>query len=189
MILPIMLVLLLTVADFGRLFATGISLESAARAAAETAAGAYLAELRTSGGLPPLTTAAYDRVHKAAWQSICDEASRLPNATPGSGGSQCSDLPTLVCVHDSGDPGCATIYNAGGGGTTGCPQVAAATDNAPVDPTSTVSATVKYVEVRICYRFSTILPGINIPFLGGTLSPLSGNFFLERVRTFTVADY
>jgi hypothetical protein len=175
------------VADFGRLFASGITLESAARAAAETAAGTYLVELRLMpSGLPPLTTAGYDRVHRAAWESICDEASSLPNAAPGTGGSECSDLPTVVCVHDGADPGCGTLYNVGSSGTTGCTQVTGATDNTPHDPSATPS---KYVEVRVCYRFSTILPGIDIPFLGGRLSPLSGNFYLERVRTFTVADY
>jgi hypothetical protein len=186
LVLPIMLVLLLTVADFGRLFASGITIESAARAAAETGAQTYLAELRLMpGGVPPLTPEGYDRVHQAAWQSICDEASSLPNAAPGTGGGECSDLPTVVCVHDGADPACGTVYNVGGGGTTGCAQVAAGTSNAQTDPLVPPS---KYVEVRVCYRFSAIL-AINIPFIGGVLSPLSGNFYLEKVRSFTVADY
>jgi hypothetical protein len=185
LVLPIMFLLLLTVADFGRLFASGITMESAARAAAETAAADYLIELNLLPVPdPPLTPDGYDRVHRAAWTSICDEASSLPNATPGSGGGQCSDLPTVVCVHDGADPNCGNVYNAGGGGTTGCPQVAAGTSN-----TQTGGAEAsKYVEVRVCYRFSTFF-GITIPFIGGSLSPLSGNFYLERVRTFTVADY
>jgi hypothetical protein len=186
LILPIMLVLLLTVADFGRLFASGITIESAARAAAETAAGTYLVEMRAMpGSLPPLTADGYDRVHRAAWQSICDEAANLPNATPGVGGGQCSDLPTVVCVHDGADPACGTVYNAGGGGTAGCSLVSAGTSNVQADPSSVSS---KYVEVRVCYRFSSIL-SMDIPFFSGSLSPLSGNFFLEKVRTFTVADY
>jgi Flp pilus assembly protein TadG len=41
LVLPIVLVLLLTVSDFGRLFATTITIESAARAAAEVAATEY----------------------------------------------------------------------------------------------------------------------------------------------------
>ncbi|MDO8483311.1 MAG: pilus assembly protein, partial [Candidatus Limnocylindrales bacterium] len=106
MVLPNMFQLLLTVADFGRLFASGITIESAARTAAETAASDYLVELRLMPGpLPPLTTDGYDRVHRAAWQSVCDEASSLPNATPGSGGGECSGLPTVVCVHDAPNPG------------------------------------------------------------------------------------
>ena len=79
LVFPIMLLLLLTVGDFGRVFASGITLESAARAAAETAAGDYLVELRLMPlSTPPLTAAGYDRVHRAAWQSICAEASRQP---------------------------------------------------------------------------------------------------------------
>jgi hypothetical protein len=186
MVFPIMLLLLLTVADFGRVFASSIALESAARAAAETAAGDYLVELRLMPlSAPPLTPDGYDRVHRAAWQSICDEASNQPNATRGSGGGQCDGLPTVVCVHDGADPNCGVVYNAGGSGTTGCPLVAAGASNTQTDPSPIGT---KYVEVRVCYRFSAFF-GVNIPFLGGNLSPLAGNFYLERSRTFTVADY
>jgi TadE-like protein len=187
LILPILLVLLLTVADFGRLFAAGITIESAARAAAETAANTYLIELRLApGGIPPLSGAAYDRVHQAAWQSVCDEAATLPNATPGTLGTQCDGLPTVVCVHDGNDPApnCSTIDNATGSGSTGCALVNAGSSNAQTGG----SESSKYVEVRVCYRFSTIF-SLNIPFFGGSLSPLAGNFYLEKVRTFTVADY
>ena len=110
LVFPLLLVLLLTVADFGRIFAAGITIESAARAAAETAAGQYLTEL-TRVSPSPIATAGYQRIHDAAWQSICDEASSLPNASPGSGGGQCSGLPTVVCVHDNADSMCASAYN------------------------------------------------------------------------------
>ncbi len=190
LILPIMFVLLLTVADFGRLFAAGITIESAARTAAETAAGDYLVELRLMpGGLPPLTPAGYDRIHRAAWQSVCDEASTLPNAVSAAPGTECDGLPTVVCVHDvdnPGDPGdtnCGTVHN-GAGGTAGCPLVAAGSSNLK---TGGAEAS-KYVEVRVCYRFTAFF-AMNIPFLGGSLSPLAGDFFVERIRTFTVADY
>ena len=76
------------------------------------------------------------------------------------------------------------VYNLGSGGTTGCPQLAAGSTNAQAGG----SETSKYVEVRVCYRFSAFFE-MTIPFIGGSLSPLSGNFFLERIRTFTVADY
>jgi hypothetical protein len=185
MVLPIIFVLLLTVADVGRLFASGITIESAARTAAEVAAGDYLVELRLMpGSVPPLTPAGYDRVHHAAWQSICDEAASMPNATPGSGGSECDGLATIVCVHDGSDPGCGTVYNAAGSGTTGCSLVAAGTSNSQTGGTEAS----KYVEVRVCYRFTAFF-AMDIPFLGGKLSPIAGNFYVERVRTFTVADY
>lgn len=185
LVLPIMLLLLITVADFGRLFAAGITIESAARTGAETAAGHYLVELRLMPGqLPPLTNDGYTRVHRAAWESVCDEAAGLPNAAPGALGAQCTDLPTLVCVHDGYDPSCGSTYNQGTGGTAGCPNVAAASSNLQTGGTEAS----KYVEVRVCYRFSTMF-SLTIPSIGGGLSPLGGDFYLERVRTFTVADY
>jgi hypothetical protein len=179
-----MFLLLLTVADFGRMFAAGITIESAARTAAEVAAGDYLVEFRL---LPPgsttLTPDGYDRVHRAAWQSVCDEASTLPNATPAAPGTECGGLPTVVCVHDGGDLGCATVFNAAGG-SAGCPLVSAGSATAQTGGAETS----KYVEVRLCYRFTAFF-GMDIPFFGGRLSPLAGDFYLERIRTFTVADY
>ena len=45
------------------------------------------------------------------------------------------------------------------------------------------------MEVRVCYRYSTLLPVDAIPAIGGPLSPLSGAFYIERQRAFTVVDY
>jgi len=179
-------VLLLTIVDFGRLFNAGIMIESAARAAAETASAEYLREaMRVAPG--PVTSG-YAGIHQAAWQSVCDEASSLPNATPGSGGGECSGLPTVVCVHDGADPLCADAYNAGGGIPAGCPSLETGTRPTHTQLPESGSRTWPYVEVRVCYRFSAVLR-IDIPFVGGTLSPLGGDFFIERARTFSVANY
>src|SRR5579859_5763105 len=43
LVIPIMVALLVAVADFGRIFATGVEIEAAARDAAETGANQYLA--------------------------------------------------------------------------------------------------------------------------------------------------
>lgn len=185
LVLPILLILLLTVADFGRLFAMGITIESAARAGAETAAAEYLLEEITRDPLTPIDAAGYARIHEVAWRSVCDEAATLPNATPSSGG-QCDGLPTVVCVHDGVDPGCGNAYNAASGIPVGCPALHPAAR--PTNAQTGGSEISRYVEVRVCYRFSTILE-LTIPTTGGSITLLGGDFFLERTRTFTVADY
>ena len=178
LILPIMLIILLVVADFGRLFAAGITVESAARIAAEVAAAEY------KRAPTPID---YTAIHRYAWSSVCDEAAKLPNATPG-GTGECDGLPTVVCVHDSADTGCGNIYNAASGVPAGCPGLALA--NRPSNVLAGGGETIpsKYVEVRVCYRFSTFL-SITLPSIGGPLSSLGGDFFIERARVFAVADY
>ena len=178
LILPIMMIVLLLVADFGRLFAAGITIESAARTAAEVAAAEY-----NRAGTP----IDYPAIHRSAWSSVCDEASKLPNATPG-GTGQCDGLPTVVCVHDGADGGCGNVYNAASGVPAGCPGLVAG--NRPSNAIAGGGEAIpsKYVEVRVCYRFNTIFQ-ITLPSIGGPLSSLGGDFFIERARAFTVADY
>jgi hypothetical protein len=190
LILPILMLLLLTVGDFGRLFAAAITIESSAGAAAEIGAADYLREFERPN---PLTTDSYTRVHRAAWESVCDEASTLPNAVPGTGGGECSGLPTVVCIHDggdgssgTGDPGCANVYNTGGSIPAECPGLQPG--SRPTNTQTGGAETSKYVEVRVCYRFNTFLK-LAIPSVGGTLATLGGDFYVERIRTFTVADY
>jgi TadE-like protein len=179
LVIPMLLLILLTVADFGRYFAASISIESMARTSAEIAAQEYVQEEAAS-----LSPKQYGLIHKLAWQSVCDEGHDLPNATPGSGGGECSGLPTLVCVHDTIDPICGTTYNGAGGVPAQCNglQPGAA-------PTPTLDSQAhNYVEVRVCYRFNSFFD-FTIPFFDISLSPLSGNFYIERTRQFTVADY
>jgi hypothetical protein len=179
LIIPLLLLVLLTVSDFGRYFAAAISIESMSRTAAEVAAQEYVQQV--ANGVSPKD---YNLIDQIAWQSVCDEGKDLPNATPASGGGQCSDLPTMVCVHDGIDPNCGNMYNLGSGIPSECTQF-----QSGAAPTTAVDAqSHAYVEVRVCYRFSSFFQ-INLPFLGTTLTPLSGNFFIERARSFTVADY
>jgi Flp pilus assembly protein TadG len=174
LILPIMLIILLVVGDFGRMFAAGITVESAARNAAEVAAAEYNRALT----LPSID---YTAVHRAAWSSVCDEASKLPNATPG-GTGECDGLATRVCVHDNTDPQCGNLYNAGSGVPVSCTSVLAGTSNGMNGSES------KFVEVLVCYRFNTIF-SMTLPTVGGPLAALGGDFFIERSRVFSVADY
>ena len=187
LVVPLLLVLMLTVVDFGRIFSAGITIESAARTAAETAAAQYLTELtRVSPGA--IAMDGYQRIHDAAWQSVCDEASRLPNATPGSGGGPCVGLPTVVCVHDNADPLCAAAYNDSGGIPGGCSNEDVASRPGNAQSAESLAQTWPYVEVRVCYRFSSVLR-LQIPFVGGTLSPIGGDFFIEKARVFNVTNY
>lgn len=174
MVLPIMLIILLMVGDFGRLFAVGITIESATRNAAEVAAAEYNRALL-------LPSVDYAAVHKAAWSSVCDDASGLPNATPG-GGGECDGLPTMVCVHDAADISCGAVYNDGSGVPAACPAITAGASNGLGGSES------KFVEVRVCYRFNTIFE-MTLPSLGGPLQTIGGDFFIERARVFAVADY
>ena len=187
LVLPLLLLLLLTVVDFGRVFSASIMMESAARTAAETAAAEYLREA-TRVSPTPVDTTGYAAIHKAAWQSVCDEAAGLPNATPGTGGGECAGLPTVVCVHDNTDPLCGDEYNSAGGIPAGCPSLQVGVRPTNVQQPELGANTWPYVEVRTCYRFSALI-AIDIPWVGGTLSPLGGDFYLERIRTFNVANY
>ncbi|MEO8462000.1 MAG: TadE/TadG family type IV pilus assembly protein [Chloroflexota bacterium] len=175
LVVPFLLILLLTVADFGRYFAAAISVESIARTAAEVAAQEYV----RAGAIDHST------IHGYAWQSVCNEGQTLPNVMYSSPTTECSGIPTLVCVHDGVDPMCSTPYNASGGVPAQCTAI---TPDPITNAMSGEGAGLVFVEVRVCYRFSTIF-GFSIPFVGGSLESLSGDFYIQRTRTFTVANY
>ena len=175
LVLPILLVLLLVVGDFARLFATGIAVESAARDAAEVATQEYLRN-------PPTGAAGYyASVHAYAVDTVCNELRDLPNSGYSSG--LCSGIPTIVCVHDGADPDCGTIAPPGAVPAPQCSSFSAGA--LPSSAQAGGSETSRYIEVRVCYRFSTIL---NITNIGGIPLPF-GDFYLDRDRVFTVADY
>src|SRR4051794_29439761 len=182
LVVPIMLIILLTVADFGRLFAMSITVESSARAAAEAAATAY--QQVTAGGRA-IEGGDYPDIHRAAWSSICDEGGGLPDVTTVPG-SECVGLPTVVCVHDGGDPDCADLYNGSGGIPAGCSGLTSA--SRPSNTQTGGSETSKYVEVRVCYLFTAFFNPV-IPFVGGSFQVVGSTFALERVRSFTIVDY
>ena len=187
LVMPLLLILLLTVVDFGCIFSAGITVESAARAGAEKAASAYLTEL-TRVSPSAVDSAGYSRIHDAAWESVCDEADGLPNSAPGSGGGQCDGLPTVVCVHDGTDPLCGSDYNDSSGLPGGCRSIDPGARPSNTQLAESATQSWPYVEVRVCYRFSSIMQ-MTIPFVGGNLSPLGGDFFIEKSRMFDVANY
>jgi hypothetical protein len=177
-----LLVLLLGIADFGRIFHAGIVTEASARNAAEAAAQEYLQLKRGSG---VLTDTDYARIHDVALKKVCGEAERLPNRV-GSGGS-CTMPAAAVCIHD--DDAELPSYVANGW----CGKESPA---APGECTEIKSAwapgkqlnALPYVEVRLCYQFTTLfnLQDLQLPLANGLSL---GNIWLQKDRAFAVADY
>ena len=105
LVLPMLLVLLLGVADFGRVFAAGITVEAAARNAAEAAAQEYLRNppAPIDQPAPPGSDAYYQALHDLAARTACREAKELDNTTFSA--DACASMPVIqVCVHDNADP-------------------------------------------------------------------------------------
>jgi hypothetical protein len=180
LVLPLLLVLFLGIADFGRVFQAGIVIEGAARNAAESAAQEYL-QLRRNASPP--STAELEAIAANAVAAVCEEAERLPNRQMS--GTSCVLPYTAVCIHD--DP--AELVNYG----TGCGDGATGADTSCTRlhegwPSLWTTGMLPSVEVRVCYRFDTILnlSGINLPFGQGIDV---GSVWLQRDRAFTVADY
>lgn len=182
LVLPMLLVLLLGIADFGRVFHAGIVTEASARNAAEAAAQEYLQLKRGEG---TLTDADYARIHAVALESVCGEAQKLPNRT-GSG-SSCTMPASAVCIHD--DDAELPAYTVNGW----CGIEAAAAPSECTDVKSSWTAgkaptTLPYVEVRVCYQFTTLfnLQNLQLPLANGLNL---GNVWLQKDRVFAVADY
>jgi hypothetical protein len=186
LVLPLLIVLLLGIADFGRVFQAGIVTESAARAAAEVAALEYL---RNPPSAVPAADAYYERLHRIAAETVCEELRMLPNTTYAEvgGETQCMSWPAVaVCVHDDvgsgGDTRCTG--SAPSGYTSGPSECTAMSEtwNATADEQNWA-----YVEVRVCYHFTTL---VNLDFALPMNTGLSlGDVYLQKEANFTVADY
>jgi hypothetical protein len=181
LVLPMLLVLLLGIADFGRVFAAGIAVEATGRNAAEAAAQEYL-QLRRQGAA--LTADDFDRIHEVALDTVCAEADRLENQIES--GGVCTMPAAAVCVHDFAAELAAYGSRCGQGASAAPAECAAMHASWP--PTEPLAGNLPWVEVRVCYRFTTLLDltDLNLP-LGWNLS--LGEVWLERTRSFTVADY
>ena len=181
LVLPMLLVLLLGIADFGRVFSSGLILEASARNASEVAA---LERLRHR---PPAVAdpTYYAAIHKLAADTACEESRELPTFD---GSDACPDgahdeygYPAWfagACVHDGADPSCGatpTGYVAAPGE---CSLLADSWSN-----TYEASASY-YVEVRLCYKFETLFNlDISLPLNWGLNL---GDIWLQRTRTFVV---
>jgi hypothetical protein len=178
-----LLVLLLGLADFGRVFSSSIGLEAAARNGAEAAAQEYVQMVRNRPG-GTLALADYDHLHELAVAKVCQESVALPNADTV--GAACTMPAVAVCVHDgSGDPaGCGS---EGAGAPAQCTGLDS-WDAAQLGAAPSGADPLPYVEVRVCYQFTTLLnlSDLRLPF-GWGLS--LGDIYLQKDRNFTVACY
>ena len=112
LVVPILIIVFVAVADFGRIFAASIAIEAATRDAAEAVANRYL--INPPGSLdapaPAGTTAYYGPLHDYGAGVVCAELRTLPNTNFDSGSATCPDMPVvMVCIHDSQDPSCSTL--------------------------------------------------------------------------------
>ena len=182
LVLPLLLVLLLGVADFGRVFAAGITLEAAARNGAEAVAVERLHNPPTTPG----DITYYQRLHDLAARTVCHEAKQLANTTYSAGPPEtCPGMPVVaVCIHDGFDPLCSAadaLTGHSGSPPAECTQI---TDTAGRDHTSPGEPASNNVEVRVCYQFTTLFNlHLQLPFSAGMNL---GDVWLQRTRTFVI---
>lgn len=164
LVLPILLMLLLAVADFGRVFAAGIVVQAASRDGAEAAAQQYVQLAHSvSSGHYSLTSGDYAALHATAERVACAEAQRMlgTSLTIGdSGVLRCAVPAIAVCVHDGGDGTCgATLGQPTPDEAASCSNLTASW----VPPSPTESKPLPYVEVRMCYPFSMLISNEIVP--------------------------
>ena len=194
-VLPMLLVLLLGIADFGRVFSAGIRMESAARNGAEVAAQEYLRSFpgdMTGPAVPPASDEFYDSLHRIAAQTACREARGLSGvsytpdnpATTATNEEACGPMPIIrTCIHDGGDTRCGQV-GFGHAIPAECASVAGPMSSAMTGGTEES----RYVEVRICYEFTTIvnMENLQLPLNSGISV---GEIWLEKDRVFGVGFY
>lgn len=176
-----MLLMLLAVADLGRLFSSGIVVQAASRDGAEAAAQAYV---QLSQSTTMSATDFYTAVRAKGEAVTCAEAQRL-GGTSVDGSGNCTDPAIAICVHDAGVPfdGVAQSGDPNCGQSIGAPtagEVAACSSLTSAWTTQTDAAGLPYVEVRICYPFSMLTQTQFLPV---------GPFYLQQSSNFVAAIY
>ncbi len=175
LVIPVLMVLVVGIADLGRIFAATVTVEGATRDAAESVSQAYLANPPGTLSAAPVPPAGYyGTLHATAATAICAETRGLPGVVVDPGTGSCSGMPLiLVCVHDGADELCANEVN-GATIPAQCTSMATAPTNASADGTR------RYVEVRTCYRFDAM---IHMPWFD------FGTIWIERTRVFEIPCY
>ena len=187
LVVPILVVLLVAVADFGRIFATGLTLEAAVRNAAEVGAMDYLANPPGATAIPPVPlsdpapagdAAYYGPLHDRIAKTICAETSDLPNANFDALTGTCTGMPIIMsCVHDSQDTDCQ-LESFGQAVPPECTIMSPLPTNG--QETGPLGEHPRSVEVRVCYHFTAIVDLPAMPF---------SEVWLQRSRSFTIPCY
>lgn len=176
LVIPVLLIILLGVADLGRVFYMNITLESATRDAAEVSANSYLASppAPLSDPAPSPLSGYYETIHLSAARAVCASARSLPGVTFDPLTASCPGMPlAFACVHDGQDPLCSAEVN-GAPIPAGCDSLSTPPTNAQADGTR------RYVEIRTCYRFDPIL---QLPLFS------TPTIWLQRSRSFEIPCY
>lgn len=181
------MVLLLGIADFGRVFQAGIAEEAAVRNAAEAAAEQYNQYLQCGTGNPDTECkslpdpAQYDALHAEALRVACQEAERMPSRVVDGGGN-CTMPITAVCIHDEGG-GDTNCGDEAAGAPAECTEMSnpswTAARLSPTEASDPVFGR-PYVEVRMCYRFDPLFS-----FALGSW----GSVWLQKANYFVVTNY
>jgi hypothetical protein len=191
LLLPLLIVLFMGIADFGRVFSDGLILEAAARNGAELAAQEY-AQLYRTRPSHVLTAADYDYLHDIALEGVCEEATKLTNEVMV--GGSCSMPFAAVCIHDVPGGDGANCGAEATGAPAQCDRVAGPPVwNPLIEPGQAPHpdlelAELPYVEVRLCYRFLTLfnLTNLQLPLMNGLNI---GEIWLQRDRVFVSGIY
>ena len=185
LVLPLLMILLLGIADFGRIFQAGIAEEAAVRDAAEAVAQEYL-QFYNANGDPTATalldTTQYDTLHAHALEVACREAERMPGRVVD-GSLNCTMPIIAVCIHDTGaGDGIGRCGQEASGAPAECDRMGALWDPARLSPTEATDPAGgrPYVEVRMCYRFDPLFS-----FALGSW----GTIWLQRENNFVVTNY
>lgn len=175
LVIPILVILFVGIADFGRVFQTSITLEAATRDAAEAAANAYIASPPGPLNLPapPGDPTYYQGLHQLAARAVCAETRGLPNSAYDPATTDCAGMPFIeICIHDGQDAACGAEHY----GLT----IPTACNASSTPLTNSTSPGFRTVEVRTCYQFTPIA---SIPLL-----PLD-QIWLQRSRVFDIPCY
>ena len=180
LVVPIVFLLLVGIADLGRVFIAGVVLETAARDAAEKGAQEYVANPPGGAPLnapaPPGSGAYYGPFDDKVAATACLESAELPNTDVDSTDKKCKTWPIIrICVHDGQDVQCGQpISGYANAIPAECADMSSAWSN------SQNGSAERWVEVRLCYRFTSIL--------STDLFHL-GDIYLERRRQFIIPCY
>ncbi len=195
LVVPILIILLLGIADFGRIFAAGIAMQAASRDGAEAGAQTYT-QVYSAPGMTSATL--YSEVRQRAMAVACSELEGEPGVEADSTygctvAAVDGRMPAIaLCVHDAayvltngvtepGDPDCGAASPSDVTDAAYFAQNCASLLPGSSWNTSVDSSGLPFVEVRLCYRFDMLTNAPAFFHLGPT--------FLQQSSNFVVAAY